>query len=107
MASRVSLSTQNRFGSTHGWTHNDWVLVKIMAQFLQMNVSFFVQQVIQVHKKNKVNDVIDFATKMMNVRTFRQITKTFKGSVRSLLGFEACSVFFEDWATGDIFTVAD
>jgi len=43
---------------------------------------------------------------MMDVRTFRQITKVFKRHMQPLIGFESCSVFFENWQTGDIFTVA-
>ena len=53
MASRVSLSTQNRFGVmanqplSSGWTQNDLNLSKILTNFMHMNIHFYVLQVVE------------------------------------------------------------
>jgi hypothetical protein len=43
----------------------------------------------------------------MSAKTYYQIIRLFKKNVKSLLGFEKCSIFYEDDETKDLFTVTN
>ena len=43
----------------------------------------------------------------MSVKTFRQLVKKVREYRQSVLGFEECTLFFEDNETGDLFTLTD
>jgi hypothetical protein len=44
-----------------GWNKNDYNLMKILANFLYLNVDYFSQQVITRAKEKKVFEIIHFA----------------------------------------------
>lgn len=78
-----------------GWTRNDYNLLKILANYLHMNVDYFNNVVIQEAKEKKINEIIDFALDIMHVNTFRQLIKKVKQYQSNILGFEECALYFE------------
>ena len=78
-----------------GWTRNDYNLLKILANYLHMNVDYFNNVVIQEAKEKKINEIIDFALDIMHVKTFRQLIKKVKQYQSNILGFDECALYFE------------
>lgn len=47
-------------------------------------------------KLAKIDDVIEFAEASFEIRTYRQIISAFKKNVDKLIGFEHCTIFFDN-----------
>ena len=72
-----------------------------------MSAQYFGLLVVQREKKEKVQDVIDFAIQMLEVRSFRQLSKGVKSNIEGILGFRNCTLFFKNTGTDQLFTVAN
>ena len=91
-----------RKGTTHssqapaGYNYNDRVIAKIMSEMMQMSAQYFYFQVMMKQKIAKIDDVIEFAEGSFEIRTYRQIISAFKKNVDKLIGFENCTIFFDN-----------
>ena len=88
-----------------GYNYNDRVIAKIFSEMMQMSAQYFYFQVMVKQKIAKIDDVIEFAEASFDIRTYRQIISAFKKNVDKLIGFEHCTIFFDNQTTGGLFTL--
>lgn len=79
-----------------GYNYNDRVLAKILSEMMQMSAQYFYFQVMMRQKIAKIDDVIEFAEASFDIRTYRQIISAFRKNVDKLIGFENCTIFFDN-----------
>ena len=79
--------------------------MKIVANFMQMNIEYYALQVVKKQKPWKKADVIEFAVDFMSVKSFRHIVAKAKKYATSLMGFEACNIFFKYQESDELFTI--
>lgn len=72
---------------------------------MQMSAQHFYYQVTVKQKIAKIDDVIKFAEESFEIRTYRQIISAFRKNVNKLIGFEHCTIFFDNQTSGDLFTL--
>lgn len=48
-----------------GFTHNDFNIMKILGNFLQMNIDYFVFKIVESQKHAKKAQIVDFAVEFM------------------------------------------
>ena len=89
-----------------GFNQSDRVVAKIMSELMQMSTQYFFFQVLKKQKKAKIDDVIEFAMDTFDVRTYRQIIHQFKKNVDKLIGFESCTVFFDNQTSKSFFCIS-
>ena len=81
---------------TGGFGKTEMFFGKLLSDMMQMSALYFFNQVQVQEKIAKIDDIIDFAVKSFEIRTYRQIIKAFRMNVSSLVGFKHCFVLFNN-----------
>ena len=50
---------------TQGWNQNDLNLFKILANFMHMNIHYYILQVMKIQKQKKVREIVNIALDIM------------------------------------------
>ena len=80
-------------------------MIRILSGYLKANVDYFYYQSIIKQKTQEIKKVIAFASDIMHIKTYRDLSKKVTENCQSITGFNQCSVFFHSTENDELFAV--
>jgi hypothetical protein len=88
-----------------GWNKNDHNMIRIMSGYLKANVDYYYYQSLIKQKTQDIKKVIDFASDIMHVKNYRDLSEKVSEHCQSIIGFNQCSIFFHNSDSDELFAV--
>lgn len=79
-----------------GFTGQDMQLAKIIGCFVQASLAVHLAKVQEDVRLKKIDDILEFACKIMTCSYYRDVVRHLKKSLPPLLGYESACCFFKD-----------
>lgn len=80
-----------------GWTKADFSLLKMLTIIIQLNSECFLQYAMRKEKEKKTKMVIQFSKELMQVKSYKQLSRKVKQWALPMMDFTECSLFYEDF----------